>query len=351
MSIDTEQRIGAPHTSGSAISVAGAINIAASGEVPTIGHLLGEGAEPTSIANITVPPTYLYGSNLESDVVPTPVVLVSADAVDTAKALEPTSAPGTVQQVAINNEGAAEAIAESPDPGVQQTEPALTSTAIDPRANVNDETSGWGGDIAQQFDLLIAGQTVDETTSNEASLHEFNGSDEPALDIGGHDFGGLDLGGARSAVSSISVAAFQGEDDPLSGSMTSDNPLSPATLSQITLPEDILADWNASESAVNAIELAQSTSDGALAAPSQSNAEIAPNGIPREAPPSIEGESTSAALISSGAAFWTVAVDRLDGSGPSSAPGYTAGSDLPVASLAAAHLDQLHNLATVLGGH
>ena len=67
----------------------------------------------------------------------------------------------------------------------------------------------------------------------------------------------------------------------------------------------------------------------------------------------IDGEwhETRTVIIASGASFWTVAVDQLGGSGQSSIPIYTAGNDVSLGSLAASHLDNLHNLATVLGVH
>jgi len=61
------------------------------------------------------------------------------------------------------------------------------------------------------------------------------------------------------------------------------------------------------------------------------------------------GASSATPIIASGASFWTVAVDQLGDSGHSSIPIYTAGNDISLGSLAASHLDNLHNLATVLG--
>jgi len=44
-------------------------------------------------------------------------------------------------------------------------------------------------------------------------------------------------------------------------------------------------------------------------------------------------------------------VDPLGDSGHSSIPIYTTGNDASLGSLAAAHLDYLHNLSTMLGIH
>jgi hypothetical protein len=64
------------------------------------------------------------------------------------------------------------------------------------------------------------------------------------------------------------------------------------------------------------------------------------------------GEAThSTPIVSSGAAFWSVAVDRLDGSSHSSGPFYTAGGDRSFGSLTVSHLDQVDTLMAVLGHH
>jgi hypothetical protein len=56
-------------------------------------------------------------------------------------------------------------------------------------------------------------------------------------------------------------------------------------------------------------------------------------------------------VISSGASFWTVAVDRLDGGGHSSVPFYTAGNDGVSAALTPYHLNELQHLVRVSGSH
>ena len=151
---------------------------------------------------------------------------------------------------------------------------------------------------------------------------------------------------------------FSGDNRQIARVMTSDDAQSMAVLSQFAsdvLTQDVPANLNSSPDWLDATTLAQNITDGA-ALPIKPHADtISPTDTNSDANTSVidrgAGGESSAPIVSSGAVFWTVAVDRLDGLGHSNLPVYTAGNDLPVGSLAASHLDQLHTLATVLGSH
>jgi len=187
--------------------------------------------------------------------------------------------------------------------------------------------------------------------------------------IGGVDPGGLDLGDAKHVTSSTPADAAPvgfGHDNPLA-----DGASVPGTQAHglPTLLSELVSDGRMNELTVSpdsgaANEPAPLNPAGASGGPSSppsvnpgsgKGETITPQDTKEQTSAPVDhnagGASSTAPIIPSGASFWTVAVDHLDGSGHSSIPTYTAGNDMSLGSLAASHLDNLHNLATVLGVH
>jgi hypothetical protein len=374
MSIELEQKINSNSSLGAAL-VAAPIGAATAADLPASGSLGGlgtEAAEHDHSPDTRIKPADLQAHGVDGGSSPPPAVLDHAAAVDAAPAHDQPAVAAPVHEVAPSAAGPGAAAVSNSDHGIQ-TGPSAVEPH--PAAGADSHANPVGQSIAHQFDLLIAAGNAAGQTEGliAATPHHANVSDGGM--IGGLDASGLDLGGAKhvtnNAPADVTLLGF-GHDNP-----STDGATAPGTQAHGGLPS--LLSELASDSRTN--ELTVSPDPGTANEPGPLNPAGAAGGP--SSPPSVNpdghngetnapqdtkeqtnapvdhnpvdhsagGPSSPTPIIASGASFWTVAVDHLGGSGHASMPTYMAGNDMSLGSLAASHLDNLHNLATVLGVH
>lgn len=370
MSSELDQKTITASANASPAALIGApIGTTTAGDMTASGSLRGEGAEQDHITDSTIRPVDLQGHGLDVGSLPTAAMIDRADTVDPPSAIDHPAVAAAVQQGVSNATGTAVHTMQNSDQGIQKSGPSSADPHIAP---ISDSHSNHTGQlIAHQFDVLIAGAMVADQTEGlpAATPHHTNASDSGM--IGGLDRGGLDLGGATHATTGASAGiapiAF-GNDNPLAEAATADGGQthwgSFSALSELVSDvgtQDVSADRTASPSdpsvANGLAPINTDTADGGSISPPSPN----PDSGNEETTKDTKGDASTpvdhnavdkgsaAPIVPSGAAFWTVAVDHLDGSGHPSMPVYTAGNDMSFGSLAAAHPDDLHTLTMVLG--
>ena len=377
MSIELDRKTTtSPLESGGVNLTASPIGTTPAGYVQTFANLPSDGTGQDHPSDPGIRSTDMQGHDF--DVAPwpepTPAVVVHAGTPDVASSFH--------QLTAIVPEDANHGTASGPavqhlSPEIHKAVPLIADphndrtgdAHADHRAQSHFDHSGQG--IAHQFDLLIAGGNAAEWTlavPAAASPH-MTSSD------GGHpDSGGLNGSGETQVMTgaSIGVVPFTfGNDNSSVDRTTPDvgqfHQQSFAALFDLALDlgtRESLVNWKASWDRMAASEPTGTGADGVnvdSTSPPSAGPDghregiVDPKGAQENTSTPVDhhsgGQSSTVPIISSGAAFWTVGVDHLDGSSHSSVPFYTAGTDQSFSALAASHLDELHTLGRILGGH
>jgi hypothetical protein len=354
---------------GAAALIGSPIGMTTAGETQVFGNVPSERAEQ-HIAQATVGSVDLRGHDADAGSSTISAILDRAGTIDPAPANDQPVTAASGPEGEANGAVSTEATVQDSQYSMQKSALPVADAQIAPVADPHADPAGQA--IADQFEQIIAGSAA----ADHAADRPIAGIDDAASDggmMGSLDVGGIDLGAATQVtdVSRVVDPFASGDASPLGDAATAGDGQNQhlgllLPLSEFALdvgPKDLSVNRKGSSDSFTVNELVPGDSDqgGGEAPPPLSpdrdrpdHETIFPSDTQRDTDTSVKydagSENLAEPIVSSGAAFWTVAVDRLDGSGPS-IPVYTAGNDLSLGLLAASPLADFHILAAVLVGH